>query len=76
MLHIYSTFSVLDEREHIASLNLLIGYIQLFGEHKLIQVLLSATHLDKLMHTLMHISQLEKGSVSLLEEYTVKGNSV
>ncbi|XP_018569428.1 TELO2-interacting protein 1 homolog [Anoplophora glabripennis] len=65
-------FNGIDEREQLASLNLIIGYICLFGKHKLSQVLLSATHLNKLMHTLMHISELERTGVSLLEEYTIK----
>ncbi|KAJ8959272.1 hypothetical protein NQ314_006300 [Rhamnusium bicolor] len=65
-------FNGIDEREQLTSLNLIIGYINLFGEHNLSQVLLSVTHLNKLMLTLIHISELEKSNISLLEEYTVK----
>ncbi|KAJ8974649.1 hypothetical protein NQ317_019885 [Molorchus minor] len=62
----------IDEREQLAALNLIIGYINLFGKHKLQHVLLSSTYLDKLMNTLIHVSELEKSSVSLLEEYKIQ----
>ncbi|CAG9825114.1 unnamed protein product [Phaedon cochleariae] len=65
-------FNGIDEREQLASLNLIIGYLNIFGEHNLTQVLLSGNHLNKLMQTLLHISELKKSSVGLLEEYSIK----
>ncbi|CAH0559229.1 unnamed protein product [Brassicogethes aeneus] len=64
-------FNGIDEREQLSALNLIIGYINLFGKYKLNVVLMSSVHLNKLMTTLIHISELEKTNISLLEEYTV-----
>ncbi|XP_028154357.2 TELO2-interacting protein 1 homolog [Diabrotica virgifera virgifera] len=65
-------FNSIDEKEQLASLNLLIGYLNLFGEHKLQQVLLSANYLDTLLTTLLYICELEKCDIGLVEEYTTK----
>nr|XP_023014503.1 TELO2-interacting protein 1 homolog [Leptinotarsa decemlineata]XP_023014504.1 TELO2-interacting protein 1 homolog [Leptinotarsa decemlineata]XP_023014505.1 TELO2-interacting protein 1 homolog [Leptinotarsa decemlineata]XP_023014506.1 TELO2-interacting protein 1 homolog [Leptinotarsa decemlineata] len=65
-------FNGIDEREQLTSLNTLIGYFTVFGEHKLSQVLLSANHLNNLMRTLLHISELKRSTVGLLDEYSVK----
>ncbi|CAG9826267.1 unnamed protein product [Diabrotica balteata] len=65
-------FNSIDENEQLASLNLLIGYLNLFGKHKLQQVLLSANYLDTLLTTLLYICELEKCDVGLVEEYTTK----
>ncbi|KAJ8942241.1 hypothetical protein NQ318_003088 [Aromia moschata] len=64
-------FNGIDEKEQLAALNLVIGYINVLGEHKLEHVLLSAKHLETLMFTLIHVSDLEKSNISLLEEYKV-----
>ncbi|KAG5887572.1 hypothetical protein JTB14_009980 [Gonioctena quinquepunctata] len=65
-------FNGIDEREQLTSLNTMIGYLNVFGEHKLAQVLLSVDHLNRLMETLLHISELKKSNVGLLEEYSSK----
>lgn len=65
-------FNGIDEREQLTSLNLLIGYLKLFGEHKLYQVLVCSSHLSSLLMTIIHISKLEKSTTGLLEEYSLK----
>lgn len=65
-------FNGIDENEKIASLNLIIGYISLFGKYNLTRVLLSNTYLDNLMLTLIHISEMERHEISLFEEYTIQ----
>ncbi|RZB40886.1 TELO2-interacting protein 1 -like, partial [Asbolus verrucosus] len=61
-------FNGIDER--VVALNSLVGYISLFGTHSLTNVLYSTVHLNKLVLTLIHISEFDKSSISLLEEYT------
>jgi hypothetical protein len=63
----------LDERVQIVTLNSLIGYISLFGRHSLTQVLHSTVHLNRLILTLIHISEFDKSDISILEEYTTPG---
>lgn len=66
-------FNGIDEQEQIASLNLLIGYLNVFGQHKLNQVLLTPNYLNQLLMTLIHISELEKSGLGMVEEYSIKG---
>ncbi|XP_057672878.1 TELO2-interacting protein 1 homolog isoform X1 [Diorhabda carinulata] len=66
-------FNGIDEQEQMASLNLLIGYLNLFGQHKLNQVLLTPNCLNQLLMTLIHISELEKSGLGMVEEYSIKG---
>jgi hypothetical protein len=63
-------FNGIDERVQIVALNSLIGYISLFGRHSLTQVLHSTVHLNRLILTLIHISEFDKSDISILEEYT------
>lgn len=63
-----------DEQQQISSLNLLIGYLKLFGTNHLSNVLQSHTHLHHLMQSLLHIAQLEQKNVHLIEEYMIQGN--
>ncbi|CAG9769438.1 unnamed protein product [Ceutorhynchus assimilis] len=64
--------NTIDEAEKIATLNLLIGYIKLFGKHNMINVLISPDMLKSLVDGLLHIVELERKNISLLEEYTFK----
>lgn len=63
-------FNGIDENEKIRSLNLIIGFIKLFGSHKFCQILHS-THLEYVMSSLLQICELEKTDVSRLEEYAI-----
>ncbi|XP_044259185.1 TELO2-interacting protein 1 homolog [Tribolium madens] len=63
-------FNGIDERVQIVALNSLIGYITLFGKHSLTRVLYSSVHLNRLLTTLIHISEFDKSGISVLEEYT------
>ncbi|CAG9859979.1 unnamed protein product [Phyllotreta striolata] len=65
-------FNGIDKREQVASINLLMGYLKLFGEHKLNQVLLPANRLNNLLTTISHISELDRKSTGLIEEYPLK----
>ncbi|VEN48434.1 unnamed protein product [Callosobruchus maculatus] len=56
-------FNGLDEGEKLASINLLIGYLSLFGIYKLTYILLSAQNLNMLIQTLLQISELLKCSL-------------
>ncbi|XP_050294398.1 TELO2-interacting protein 1 homolog [Anthonomus grandis grandis] len=65
-------FNSIDDAEKVAALNLLIGYIHLFGEQNLSCVLLSPSILDNLLQGLLYISEIKKSNISLLEEYSLK----
>lgn len=65
--------SILDRDEQLTQLKLLTGYINLFGTYKLSSLLLSPTYVDHLLKTLLHISELEKSYVHLLEEIANPG---
>nr|CAI5820378.1 unnamed protein product [Callosobruchus analis] len=55
-----SIFNGIDEGEKLASINLLIGYLSLFGNCKLTYVLLSAQNLKLMIQTLLLISEMSK----------------
>lgn len=62
---------IVDDGSKTANLNLLLGYVKLFGEHNLNRILLSPNMLSNLLQSLLHITELETGNVSLLEDYTL-----
>ncbi|XP_066261466.1 TELO2-interacting protein 1 homolog isoform X2 [Euwallacea similis] len=66
------TFNSIDDEEKIANLNLIIGYIYLFGNNNLNQIVLSPGILQTLLENLLHIIALEACNISLLEEYNLK----
>lgn len=65
-------FNSIDDAEKSLAMNLLIGYVKLFGSHNLSHVLLSPATLQKLTEGLLYISQLDKVKMKLLEEYGFK----
>ncbi|KAF7277814.1 hypothetical protein GWI33_009231 [Rhynchophorus ferrugineus] len=65
-------FNGVDDTEKISVLNLLASYANLFYSFKMQDVLQSPEILDKLMQSLLHISQLDTTNVQLLEVYTLK----
>lgn len=72
-LNIVFTLIILDVKEQSTKLNLLIGYINLFGNFTLSDVLLSPARLQHLLKTLLHISEFETSNVHLLEEIANPG---
>ncbi|KAI4457547.1 tel2 interacting protein 1 tti1 family member [Holotrichia oblita] len=64
------TFNGLDDQKQQASLNLLIGYIRLFGRYELLSVLHSTA--SKLIESLLYICELEQTNIQLLEEWTLQ----
>lgn len=66
---------VTDESEQLSAINLLIGYLKLFGNTYLSQVLHSVTHLKRLIQTLIQFCELER-DVILYEEYMIQGNFI
>lgn len=62
---------IVDDGSKTANLNLLLGYVKLFGEHNLNRILLSPNMLSNLLQSLLHITELETCNVSLLEDYTL-----
>ncbi|XP_066156634.1 TELO2-interacting protein 1 homolog isoform X2 [Euwallacea fornicatus] len=66
------TFNSIDDGEKIANLNLIIGYIHLFGDKGLNQIMLSPGMLQTMLENLLHIIALEACNISLLEEYNLK----
>lgn len=65
------TVLFVDNHKQQSSLNLLIGYIRLFGKYELVSVLHSTT--GKLIESLLYICELEKSDIQLLEEWTIQG---
>ncbi|KAF2903943.1 hypothetical protein ILUMI_02227 [Ignelater luminosus] len=61
----------LDESEQLSAINLLVGYLKLFGNTHLSQVLHSVNHLKRLMQTLVQFCELER-DVTLYEEYRIQ----
>ncbi|KAF5286602.1 hypothetical protein FQR65_LT12511 [Abscondita terminalis] len=64
-------FNSFDENQQISSLNLVIGYLRTFGPN-LEQVLKCVGHSQRLLDTLLHISELERKDVRLFEEYSIE----
>lgn len=62
---------IVDDGSKTANLNLLLGYVKLFGKHNLNRILLSPNMLSNLLQNLLHITELETCNVSLLEDYTL-----
>lgn len=56
------------------SLHLLLGYLRLFGQNKLVHLLHSTTHLNSLIASLVQISELDKSGITSLEEYNSAGS--
>lgn len=65
---------IAEKNEQLLELKLLCGYISLFGRYKLSSLLLSPTHLQHLLKTLLHICQFDTYNVHLLEEIANPGN--
>lgn len=65
--------SITDSKQQILALNLVIGYINVFGEHKLNHILHSPAFLSQLFRTLLHISEIEKTEIQSLEEINTIG---
>lgn len=64
-------FYLLDNQKQQSSLNLLIGYIRLFGKYELLSVLHSTA--SKLIESLLYICELDQTNIQLLEEWTLQG---
>ncbi|XP_031333616.1 TELO2-interacting protein 1 homolog isoform X2 [Photinus pyralis] len=64
-------FNSFDEAQQLSSLNLLVGYLQLFGSN-MPQVLRSVAHSHRLIDSLTHISEFERRDIRLFEEYAVE----
>lgn len=62
---------LLDNQKQQSSLNLLIGYIRLFGKYELLTILHSTA--TKLIESLLYICELERTNIQLLEEWTLQG---
>lgn len=65
----------LDEKEQCSSLNLLIGYINIFGKYKFNHVLQVGNQLETLFNTLIHISKFENGGPNLVEDVSIHGKN-
>jgi hypothetical protein len=59
--------------QQLAALKLLAGYIKLLGFNKMPHLLSSASHLNRLVSTLIQAFELDYSSVSLLEDYSLRG---
>ncbi|KAK9721937.1 hypothetical protein QE152_g19937 [Popillia japonica] len=64
------TFNGIDNQKQQSSLNLLIGYIRLFGKYELLTILHSTA--TKLIESLLYICELERTNIQLLEEWTLQ----
>ena len=62
-----------DDLQQLAALQLLAGYIKLLGFKRMPHLLSSASHLNRLMLTLIQAFELDYSSVSLLEDYSLRG---
>jgi len=62
-----------DDLQQLAALQLLAGYIKLLGSKRLPHLLSSASHLNRLMLTLIQAFELDYSFVSLLEDYSLRG---
>lgn len=62
-----------DDVQQLAALQLLAGYIKLLGFKRMPHLLSSASHLNRLMLTLIQAFELEYSFVSLLEDYSLRG---
>ncbi|KAL1491829.1 hypothetical protein ABEB36_012364 [Hypothenemus hampei] len=65
-------FNSIDNGEKITILNLLIGYLKLFGKYNMHHVMLKTHIIHNLVKELLRITELEKNTISLLEVYTLK----
>lgn len=69
-------FNGIDEQEKLRSLNLIIGFIRIFNDddfsHAARGFLRCPDQFKHLISTLLQISELEKGNVSLLEDQSTK----
>lgn len=61
-----------DYMQQLAVLQLLAGYIKLLGFKRMAHLLSSASHLNRLMLTLIQTFELEYSFVSLLEDYSLR----
>ncbi|KAK5650814.1 hypothetical protein RI129_001843 [Pyrocoelia pectoralis] len=64
-------FNSFDEEQQLSSLNLLVGHLRLFGSN-MPQVLHSVGHSQRLIDTLIHISEFERKDIRLFEEYVIQ----
>jgi len=62
-----------DDLQQLAALQLLAGYIKLLGLKRMPHLLSSASHLNRLMLTLIQAFELDYSFVSLLEDYSLRG---
>lgn len=62
-----------DDMQQLAALQLLAGYIKLLGFKKMPHLLSSASHLNRLVLTLIQAFELDYSFVSLLEDYSLRG---
>ncbi|XP_060524749.1 TELO2-interacting protein 1 homolog isoform X2 [Cylas formicarius] len=65
-------FNNADDHQKIIALNLIIGYVKLFGETDLKSIMSSPVLLNVFIDNLVHISKLQISQVSILEEITIK----
>lgn len=63
---------VLDLTKKVNILNLLIGYLRII-KNNLENILQSSSHLQRLILSLVHVSQLERTNISLFEEHAIRG---
>ncbi|KAF5286843.1 hypothetical protein FQA39_LY00376 [Lamprigera yunnana] len=64
-------FNSFDVNQQLSSLNLVIGFLRLFGAN-LEHVLKCASHSSRLLETLLHISEFDRKYIRLFEEYSIE----
>lgn len=69
---LYKLFFI-EDNQQLAGLNLLLGYLRLFGTTHLSQVLHSTSRLNHLISAIIQICELDNGDIRILEDYTIKG---
>ncbi|XP_025829077.1 TELO2-interacting protein 1 homolog [Agrilus planipennis] len=62
-------FNSLEEQQQLSALNMLIGYLRLFNKNKLVHILYSQAHLQRLLLALINITKMETNEITQLEDF-------
>lgn len=66
------SFFLLDDADQLSCLNEIAGYLKLLGKQSLPRVMMSASHVRRLLLALVYVSEIEYSTISLLQAVNVK----
>ncbi|XP_043802016.1 TELO2-interacting protein 1 homolog [Apis laboriosa] len=61
-----------DDNDQLACLNQIAGYLKLLGEQRLPHIMMSASHIHRLILSLIYVSEIDCTNVSLLQAINIK----